>query len=84
MTNKHQDDLMRNMRNLVQDYVDKMEYTADIDGDMEYTGHEEVNRIMLMVDNADGNEKWRLTNIILEATSIPYKEEAELNGIPLL
>lgn len=74
MTNKHQDDLMRNMRNLVQDYVDKMEYT----------GHEEVNRIMLMVDNADGNEKWRLTNIMLEATTSPYKEEAELNGIPLL
>jgi hypothetical protein len=80
MTNKHQSihqkELMRNMRNLVQDYVDLMGYT---DGGFT-NGAEEVNRIMLMVDNADGKEKWRLTNIMLEATD----PSADYDGIPHL
>jgi hypothetical protein len=80
MTNKHQSihqkELMRNMRNLVQDYVDLMGYT----------GHEEVNRIMLMIDNADAKEKIRLTNIMIEATTSGCSSDpsAVYNGVPLL
>tara|TARA_Y100000310_G_C20263789_1_gene614873 strand:+ start:154 stop:399 length:246 start_codon:yes stop_codon:yes gene_type:complete len=81
MTNKHQsihqNELMRNMKNLVQDYVNLMGYKEFV---------EEVNRIMLMVDNADGKEKWRLTNIMLEATTSGCSSDpsADYDGIPHL
>ena len=71
---------MRNLRNLVQDYVDHMGYN----------GHEEVNRILLMVDSADHSEKGRIVNVMIDATTKPYisngisEEEAEYNGIPHL
>ncbi len=68
---------MRNMKNLVQDYVNLMGYKEFV---------EEVNRIMLMVDNADGKEKWRLTNIMLEATTSGCSSDpsADYDGIPHL
>jgi hypothetical protein len=59
---------MRNMRDLVQDYVDLMGYT----------GHEEVNRIMLMVECADDKEKLRLTNIMLEKHCLKEIAEGDL------
>ena len=76
---------MRNLRNLVQDYVDHMGYN----------GHEEVNRIMLMVDSADHSERGRsergrIVNVMLDATTKPYSSsqyddyEVGMNGIPHL
>ena len=78
---------MRNMKNLVQDYVNLMGYDdslTELEKDKEFV--EEVNRIMLMVDNADGKEKWRLTNIMLEATTSGCSSDpsADYDGIPHL
>ena len=57
---------------------------------MGYNGHEEVNRIMLMVDSADHSERGRIVNVMLDATTKPYSPsqyddyEVGMNGIPHL
>ena len=55
---------MRNMRHLVQDYCDIWGYERD-----EWFYH--VDRILNRVQRATGQEKWRLTNIMLDATTEP-------------
>ena len=71
---KKEDLIMRNMRDLVIDYVDLMGYDAD---EWFYN----VDRILNRVNSGNNKEKWRLTNIMLEATTLPYEDYTKMDRV---
>ena len=65
---------MRNMRHLVQDYVDLWGYDRD-----EWFYH--VDRILNRVNASDSKEQWRLCNIMIDATTEPYIDYSKIERV---
>ena len=55
---------MRNIRDLITDYVDFMGYD----------GHEEVNRLMIQYYTADSTEQQRLVKLMLDTVTGDFEE----------